>query len=213
MKSKLLVLDDSEKLRCLMRVSVDAFWSREPTTISQNLSKINPALQIAHTLGLKTPPVPKLGPLKLEDEFRAAAAAKILKHSLDPGVTEYTVQFETVRKMKSAFVNMYHASVENESTSIVGGKDGEKQLVLGAPIYHGWYDRAQVGVNHIMGDTVVQDYGLARKAAVAFQKMLAKEWELAATDQEKRMEVAQLACFMFLGYGRALRGEERRYQK
>jgi hypothetical protein len=87
-------------------------------------------------LGLKTLQVPELGPWKLEDEFGAAAAAIMLKHSLDPGVTESTVQFETVRKMKSTFMNMYHASVENESTSIIGCKYGKNQLVLGAPIYH-----------------------------------------------------------------------------
>jgi hypothetical protein len=149
------VLDDCELMRCLRRVSLDAFWGRVPTTISQNVGKINRTLQITHELGLKTPPVPKLGPWKLEDKFGAAAAAIMLKHSLDPGVTESTVQFETVRNMKSAFVNMYHMSVENESTSIIRGKDGKKQLVLGAPIYHGWYDRAQVGMHHRMGDKVV----------------------------------------------------------
>jgi hypothetical protein len=30
----------------------------------------------------------------------------MVKHSMDTGVTETTVQFETVRKMKSAFVNL-----------------------------------------------------------------------------------------------------------
>jgi hypothetical protein len=110
--------------------------------------------------------------------------------------------------MKSAFVNMYHASVGNESTAIIGGKDGKKQLALEAPIYHVWYDRAQVEMHHRMGDKVVQDYGLYREAAVPLQNILEREWELAVTDQEKKMEVVQLACFIFLGYGRALRGEE-----
>jgi hypothetical protein len=77
------------------------------------------------------------------------------------------VKFETVRKIKSAFMNMYHASVENESTAIIRGKDGKQQLVLGAPIYHGWYDRAQVGMNHRMGDKVMQDYSLSCEAAIA----------------------------------------------
>jgi hypothetical protein len=97
-------------------------------------------------------------------------------------------------------VNIYHASVENESTSIIVGKDGKKQLVLGGgAIYNGWYDRAQVGMHHRMGDKAVQDYGLSREAVVELQNLLEREWELAATDQEKRMEVAQLACFVFLG--------------
>jgi hypothetical protein len=116
------VQDDSGLLRCLRRLNLDAFWIREPTTVSENLGKINRALQIAHELGSKTPPMPKLGSWKLEDEFGATTAAIMLKHSLDPGATESTLQFETVRKMNSAFVSMYHASVENESTSIIGGK-------------------------------------------------------------------------------------------
>jgi hypothetical protein len=56
---------------------------------------------------------------------------------MDPGVTDSTVQFETVRKMKSAFANLYKASVDNASTAVIGGKEGEKQLVMGVPIYHG----------------------------------------------------------------------------
>jgi hypothetical protein len=76
------------------------------------------------------------------DEFGAAAATIIVKHSLDPGVTETTVQFETAKKMKSAFVNLYQASVENKSSVVIRGKDGKKQLIMGVPICHGWYDRS-----------------------------------------------------------------------
>jgi hypothetical protein len=56
----------------------------------------------------------------------------MVKHSLDPVVTEDTVQYETVQKMKSAFVNMYHTSMENKGTAIIGGKDANKLLVLGS---------------------------------------------------------------------------------
>jgi hypothetical protein len=35
------VLDDSEMMKCLRRVSLDAFWIREPARVSQNLGKIN----------------------------------------------------------------------------------------------------------------------------------------------------------------------------
>jgi hypothetical protein len=86
--------------------------------------------------------MPKLGTWKLVGEFGAAAATIMVKHSMDPGVTEITVQFETVRKMKSAFVNLYQASMENESSAVIGGNDGKKQLIMGVPIYHGRYDRS-----------------------------------------------------------------------
>jgi hypothetical protein len=43
---------------------------------------------------------------------------------------------------------------------------------------------------------------------VVLQFLLERDWELAGVDFENKMEVAQLACFVFLGYARALRGEE-----
>jgi hypothetical protein len=68
------LLGDMELMKCLRRVNLYAFWSREPTTIKQNLRKVNQALQIAHELVMRDPPMPKLGPCKFVDEFGAAAA-------------------------------------------------------------------------------------------------------------------------------------------
>jgi hypothetical protein len=157
---------------------------------------------------MREPPMLKLGPWKLVDKFGAAAATIMVKHSLDPGVMETTVQFETVRKMMSAFVNLYQASVENESSAVIEGKDGKKQLIMGVSIYHGWYDRAQVGMHHRMGDKVVQDYGLSKQALVALEVGLEKEWEAARDNAGNWLEIVQLDFFALLGYARALRGEE-----
>jgi hypothetical protein len=55
---------------------------------------------------------------------------------------------------------------------------------------------------------VVQDYGMSRKAAKALQEMMEEEWGAALLEAGKMLEIAQLACFVFLGYARALRGEE-----
>jgi hypothetical protein len=119
------LLGDVELLKCLRRVNLDVLRSREPSTVSQSLGKINRALQIAHELGMSNPPLPSLGTCKLEDDFGSGAAVIMKKHSMDPSVTESTVQFETVRKMKSSFVNLYQASVDNASTAVIGGKEGK----------------------------------------------------------------------------------------
>jgi hypothetical protein len=132
----------------------------------------------------------------------------MVKHSMDPGVTESNVQFEMVRKMKPAFVNLYQASVDNAIAAVIGGKEGEKQLVMWVPIYHGWYDREKTGMHHRMGDKVVHNYGLSRNAVIALQEMMEEEWWAAQLEAGKQIEIAQLACFLFLGYARALRGEE-----
>jgi hypothetical protein len=49
-KLKLGPLEDAELMRSLRGVNLDVFWSREPKTVSQNLGKINRALQIAHEM-------------------------------------------------------------------------------------------------------------------------------------------------------------------
>jgi hypothetical protein len=46
------LLGDTSLVECLRRVNLDAFWSREPSTIKQNLGKVSWALQIAHELGI-----------------------------------------------------------------------------------------------------------------------------------------------------------------
>jgi hypothetical protein len=127
-------LDDTELTKSLRRANLDTFWSREPMPVSKNLGKINWALQIAHDMGMSSPPMPKLGPWKLEDELGDGAAAIVARNSTDPVIMEDTVQYETVQKTKSAFVNLYQESVENTSTAVIGGKDGKKQLVRGVSI-------------------------------------------------------------------------------
>jgi hypothetical protein len=176
--------------------------------VSQHLGKVSRALNIAHDMGMSNPPMINLGPWKLYDELGAGASYIMASNYMDPGITEDTVQFETVRKMKSAFVNLYQASVENANIAVIGEMDGNKPLVMGVPICHSWYNRAHTGMHHRMGDKVVQDYGLSRKTAIALQGLLEEEWAAERHDALKRLEIAQLECFVFLGYASALRGEE-----
>jgi hypothetical protein len=58
---------------------------------------------------------------------------------------------------------------------------------MGVPIYHGRYDRAKTGMHHRMGDKLVQDYGLSRKAVIALQDMMEEEWGAARLEAGKRL--------------------------
>jgi hypothetical protein len=63
-------------------------------------------------------------------------------------------------------------------------------------------------MHHWMGEKVVQDYGFSRKEVIALQEMLEEECSTERLEAGIRLEIAQLACFVFLGYARVLRGEE-----
>jgi hypothetical protein len=94
---------------------------------------------------------------------------------MDPLVTEAMFQYETAGKTKLAFVNLYQASVENESTAVIGGKNGKKQLIMRVPIYHGWHDISQVGMHNRMGYEVVQDYSLSKHTVMVLEVVFEKE--------------------------------------
>jgi hypothetical protein len=55
-----------------------------------------------------------------------------------------------------------------------------------------------------MGDKVLQDYALSKKAVVALEVGLENEWEAAQVNAEKWLEIAQLACFVLWGCAREL---------
>jgi hypothetical protein len=170
--------------------------------------KINRVLHISHDLGLENPPVPMLGPWPVKDSFVMGVAIVLLKHYLDPGVMESTMQYNIVRKMKSAFVNVYFASVENQGSAIVGGRDGKTFVSMEAPIYSEFFGRFQADMHNRMGDKVVQDFGLSRGVMQKFQEVMEGEWIGAENSEVKKMGMAQLVVFVMVGYARALGVEE-----
>jgi hypothetical protein len=65
-------------------------------------------------------------------------------------------------------------------------------------------------MHHQMGDKAVQKYGLSEQDMVVLRLVLEREWQAAGDSGAKKVGVSQLACFVFFGYTRALRGEESR---
>jgi hypothetical protein len=146
----------------------------------------------------------------VKDKNNAGGAAVILCRSLDPGKTEDTVQFETVRKMKSAMVNMAHAAAVFDGKPVVGGSEGKKYIITGDCVFHDWFDRFMWGMHNRMGDNVQQDLGLTADIMVKLMERLELDWEVAENGGDEGLWIAQLGVFCLTGYARALRGEEKR---
>jgi hypothetical protein len=108
--------------------------------VTASLSKVNRILQLSFDLGMHNPPLPLAGPWPVKDKMNVAGAAVILHYSLDPGNTKDTVQFETVSKMKSAMVNMAHASAGFDDKPAVEGSEGNKYTITGHCVFHDWFD-------------------------------------------------------------------------
>jgi hypothetical protein len=144
----------------------------------------------------------------VKDKTNAGGAAVILRHSLDPGRTKDTIQFEMVRKMKSAMVGMAHAAAGCDGKPAVGGREGKKYIITGDCMFHDWFDRFMRGMHNRMGDNVQQDLGLTSDIMVKLLERLELEWKVTEKGGEERLWITQLGVFCLAGYARALRGEE-----
>jgi hypothetical protein len=144
----------------------------------------------------------------VKDTTNAGGEAVIMCHSLDPGRTEDTVQFETMRKMKSAMVNLAHTVAGSHSKPAVGGREGKKYTITGDCVFHDWFNRFTRGMHNHMGDKVQQDLGLTADIMVKLMERLELDWEVAENGGDERLWISQLGLFCLAGYARALRGEE-----
>jgi hypothetical protein len=97
---------------CIRRINLDAFWSRAKSTVRGNRDKVAQAIKISNTVGLFGPYEAE-GPLPEFDHCGYEVAIEMVIQSRQPGrySSEYT-QFETIRKLRSAFSNHCRATAK-----------------------------------------------------------------------------------------------------
>jgi hypothetical protein len=140
-------LTDVRCMKFIRRAKLDAFWSREPTTIESNHRTFDKAIQCWKFLSLSADDVlPRLGPFPIKDNQGYGLAIPLLVCSLDPGKNEEKIQFESVRKMRSVFSNVWHVRTEGlkGSTAIRGQT---KLISTESPTNQDWYERFMLGMH------------------------------------------------------------------
>ena len=87
-------------------------------------------------------------------------AILILERSTDAGKYADMIQFGTMRKMRSMFSNIYHASAKGQ-TSMVLAKDTKKMSVSACKTHGEFFERFIRGAHKRMGDIVRPDRALS----------------------------------------------------
>ena len=129
-----LMAKDQRLLWFIRRAHLDAFWSREPSTVRSNLVEMRRCEVLAQDLGI-APAVPPLGPFKVTDDgIGMRQAVVLLKRSMDPGRYEEYVQFATFRKARASFTNIFQASAGGLS-SRVGAYERHKIWITDSPTF------------------------------------------------------------------------------
>lgn len=143
---------DKLLLDCIRRVNLDAFWSRMTSTVLTNKDKFRAGLKLSESVGLEGPYIVTSG-FPEWDHCGYEVAIQMVLASLKPGrySSEYT-QWDTIRKLRTAFTNQFKASGQANSVEIALCDDkGHTQRLSSDPCASVWFGRFFMGCKRRMG--------------------------------------------------------------
>ena len=195
---------DQYLLKSIRRAQLDAFWATEPPTVSKNLSELRRGANIATALGFKHGMFRPMGPYPIEDTFGMGPAIVMLQLSLNAGLNDKHVQYNTVRKFRSSYANVYNASISALSgTTMVGGT---KRLgVTNCPTHSDWFTRFAKGCHKRMGDNTRPDRAISINIMLEIYRQLEHEW---SDPSKNKYDLAVEGAYYIIAFCCALRGEE-----
>ncbi len=195
---------DRRALLMCRRANLDAFWARTAATVSSNLSDLRQLVKHSSGLWGVVPSLPARGPFPLADSFGMSVASATLARSLDPGRNSTHIQFNTARRIRSAYSNAWNASIHTLEIGVMQAGQS-KLMVTDCPVYHYWYTRMMKGMHERMGDLVVQDQAISRELQIEIMKELEKKLIYDRVNKDRWIEIGTYVMMLWLG---SLRGNE-----
>lgn len=198
---------DALLLCCIRRANLDAVWGREPQTVSATLRAAKNMIRQWEKVGL-TPQFPALGPFPVRDSLGFSVAVAMLLKSQEPGKYNSNYQqFETVRKLRAGYSNMYMASCEGVSSLRTVGGDRIKHHLTQSPTQSLWFERFSQGCVRRMGQDVRQDWAIPLAAMHGLMNLLEEEW-LESDDLVHQEIIASVGAYSVIAFCGSFRGPE-----
>jgi hypothetical protein len=128
-----------EYLLCLLRrCNLDAFWAREVSTVASNRRNLDQLINLWETQVGLSPQLPRMGPHPTTDVFGVSIAVGMLLRLVMPGRHK---DFETMRKFRSAYSNLYHVLAQGASSLATLVRDTAKTFLTACPTQSLWFER------------------------------------------------------------------------
>jgi len=191
---------------CIRRAILDGFWSRESSTVKANLREVNRAMGLSERLGIGDP-FPSQGPFPEADSSGMQLACMCLLRSLDAGINTDTIQFETMRKLRSCFSNLVHTTPSGVGMTTVSDDRGTS-FFTSSPANGPWFRRFMQGCHKRMGDTWIPDRALSISETLHMLLLLEEDWAGLGCDAVGKLETALMAAAIIGTFGIGLWGEE-----
>ena len=200
---------DRKALATIRRMILDAFWSRASSTVRANAKMIQKGCDLSASLGLD-PPYLEPGPLPSFDHCGYGVAMQMLVASQEPGrYSTLYKQFDTIRRLKTAFGNQIRASAQaNCVVTALGDSDGKSyQRICSDPCASIWFGRFVTGCRRRMGQDWRPDEAISPRLIKALVRLLSDKLANAGSLGQASHWATSRALFVFL-YVFSLRGNE-----
>ena len=191
---------------CIRRANLDVLWSREASTVAAHVRHIKQMLSIWSNLGVE-PKFPPIGPFPFEDVQGMGVAVAMLYRSLDPGRYGDYTQFGTIRKLRSAYSNLYNASAEASLSMASLGRDTSKMFLTQCTTQGIWFEKFTRGCLSRMGEVVRQDLAVTSALMKELLQLIDEHW-LAESDPWKQSELASIGLYCASAFLGSFRGHE-----
>lgn len=200
---------DAKQLAYMKQVNLDIFWSRETSTVQNTLSTLLRAKRCSEDLGLQPVPL-NVGPWPITDNCGFQIAIEMIKMSQGKGRnSENYIQFDSIRKVRSAYANVFDSSparcldnrkMRSDRGQVFNFVNGDTDSKLFGMFIKGCEKR--------MGRFVKQDCGITHELLHEILYNYEKEFDNKNTSlKRKRFMLVCGATFVIL-WGGALRGGE-----
>ena len=162
-------------------------------------------------MGLGGEDLPTLGLFPIGDCSGVAIACIMMQRSLKPGKNAKTIQFEKLRKTRSAYANYSHASCFGTG-DLTMQDNGNRSQVSHAVTNSFWFKRFNAGCHRRMGDIWLPNKAVSRYVIDGCFRVLERDlsdiWDRDKNDVFALWRVATAACVIIAGYFKGLQGEE-----
>jgi hypothetical protein len=200
--------NDHFTLVAIRRVLLDVMWAREPDTVARNWARAKrDYITAVNHLSLRTELLlPVLGNPTVTDRVGMGVAILTVVTLLRAGINSSNIQCSTMRKTPTWYGNAFDAGSEYTCNTVVG-LDQKKEYLSSSHTLGKWFSRFMRGARLRMGMVRRQNEALTLELVLKVCSIAEGEWR-AAQNPARQIDVEDTVCFMLLGFGAELRGEE-----
>ena len=202
--------EDKWALKCIIRANLDAFWARRSSTVQGNTREMARSMGILSSLRISSPTsIHRRGPYPIEDVMGMIPAMISLQRSLDKGRNSKTIQWDTMRGVRSTFSNFIHTTISGTRGAVLS--DGRRSTRITESVANSlWFKRFMDGCHERMGDVKIQDAAMSIELLLELEKLLDIQFQQLKEGKvdQSLFEIVTLGASLTLCFSSALRGEE-----